>query len=175
MDFMIHLELRETFTFNSWILTSIMSLWTLHVHGPPNQTGWEAPHPRTNTFPLQLGSGFPHRQTPDSQSWYLDIRHKDGEHRNPPGLHPGLSTNLLSNFYRCTVERILTNSITVWFGNCTVQEKKALQRVIKTAQYICGAAFPSLQDIYNARDTKRAHNNMTVWSPGLFVLGSLNY
>ena len=70
----------------------------------------------------------------------------------------GLSTKLLSNFYRCTVESILTNSITVWFGNCTVQERKALQRVIKTAQYICGAAFPSLQDIYKTRVTKRAQN-----------------
>ena len=69
----------------------------------------------------------------------------------------GLSTKLLSNFYRCTVESLLTNSITVWFGNCTVQERKALQRVIKTAQYICGAAPPpSLQDIYNNRVTKRA-------------------
>ena len=70
----------------------------------------------------------------------------------------GLSTKLLSNFYRCTFESILTNSITIWFGNCTVQERKAVQRVIKTAQYICGAAFPSLQDIYNTQVTKRTHN-----------------
>ena len=69
----------------------------------------------------------------------------------------GLSTKLLSNFYRCTVESLLTNSITVWFGNCTVKERKALQRVIKTAQYICGEAFPSLQNIYNTWVTKRAH------------------
>ena len=69
-----------------------------------------------------------------------------------------LSTKLLSKFYKCTVGSTLTNSITVWFGNCKVQERKALQRVIKTAQYICGAAFPSLQDIYNTRVTKRAHN-----------------
>ena len=70
----------------------------------------------------------------------------------------GLSSKLLSNFYRCTVESLLSNSIEVWFGNCTVQVRKAVQRVIKTAQYICGAAFPSLQDIYNTRVTKRAHN-----------------
>ena len=68
----------------------------------------------------------------------------------------GLSSKLLSNFYRCTVESLLCNSITVWFGNCKVQERKALQRVIKTAQYICGAAFPSLQDIYNTRVTNAA-------------------
>ena len=70
----------------------------------------------------------------------------------------GLSTKLLSNFYRCTVESILTNSITEWFGNCTVQDKKAPQHVISTAQYIWGTAFLSLQDIYNTQVTKRAHN-----------------
>ena len=65
----------------------------------------------------------------------------------------GLLAKLFRNFYRCTVESIPTNIITVCFGNCTVQERKAL--VIKTAQhYICGAALLSLQDIYN---TKWAH------------------
>ncbi|KAK3548205.1 hypothetical protein QTP70_005179 [Hemibagrus guttatus] len=70
----------------------------------------------------------------------------------------GMSTEILSNFYRCTVESVITNSITVWHGSCTVQDKKALQRVIKTAQFICGAAFQSLQDIYNTRVIRRAHN-----------------
>ena len=52
----------------------------------------------------------------------------------------------------------------VW--NCTVQERKALQCVIKTAQYICGAALPSHQDIYNTRVTKRAHNiTITLHTP----------
>lgn len=70
----------------------------------------------------------------------------------------GLSSKCLSNFYRCAVESILTNSITVWYGNCTAKDRKALQRVIKTAQFICGAAFPPLQDIFNTRATKKGQN-----------------
>ncbi|KAI4903672.1 hypothetical protein NFI96_008970 [Prochilodus magdalenae] len=56
----------------------------------------------------------------------------------------GMSAQILSNFYRSTIESVLTSSVTVWYGNCTAQDRKALQRVIKTAQSISGAAFPSL-------------------------------
>uniref|UniRef100_A0A0S7ER42 PPUP7203 n=1 Tax=Poeciliopsis prolifica TaxID=188132 RepID=A0A0S7ER42_9TELE len=44
-----------------------------------------------------------------------------------------LSSEILTNFYRCTIESILTNCITVWYGNCSVSDRKALQRVVKTA------------------------------------------
>lgn len=70
----------------------------------------------------------------------------------------GLTSKLRSNFYRCTVESILKNSIIVWNGNSTAQDRKALQHVIKTTQFICGVPFPPLQGIYNARARKRAHN-----------------
>lgn len=36
--------------------------------------------------------------------------------------------------YRGLVESVLTRGITVWYGNTTVKETKALQRIIKTAQ-----------------------------------------
>ncbi|KAI4871731.1 hypothetical protein NFI96_006116 [Prochilodus magdalenae] len=70
----------------------------------------------------------------------------------------GMSAQILSNFYRSTIESVLTSSITVWYGNCTAQDRKALQRVIKFAQSISGAAFPSLQDIYRTRVIRRAHS-----------------
>ena len=31
-----------------------------------------------------------------------------------------LSSQILVNFYRCTIESILTNCVTVWYGNCFV-------------------------------------------------------
>ncbi|KAI5094887.1 protein GUCD1 [Silurus meridionalis] len=43
-----------------------------------------------------------------------------------------LSPEILTSFYRCMIESILTNSITVWYGSFTVCERKALQRVVKT-------------------------------------------
>ncbi|KAK3521917.1 hypothetical protein QTP70_020034, partial [Hemibagrus guttatus] len=39
-----------------------------------------------------------------------------------------LSSTILVNFYRCTIESILTNCITVWYVNCSVANRKALQQ-----------------------------------------------
>lgn len=50
-----------------------------------------------------------------------------------------LSPKILVNFYRCTVESNLTNCTTVWVGGCSMADRKALQRVVKTAQHITGA------------------------------------
>ncbi len=51
----------------------------------------------------------------------------------------------------CTVESILTGCITAWFGNSTAGNRKALQRVVRTARHIVGGELPSLQDIYTRR------------------------
>ncbi|KAK0137921.1 hypothetical protein N1851_025867 [Merluccius polli] len=67
-----------------------------------------------------------------------------------------LSSNILVN--RCTIESILTNCITVWYGNCSVSDRKAIQRVVKTAQCIAGASLPAIEDIYKKRCLKRATN-----------------
>ncbi|KAK3510755.1 hypothetical protein QTP70_021342, partial [Hemibagrus guttatus] len=36
-------------------------------------------------------------------------------------------SSILVNFYRCAIESILTNCITVWYGNCSAADRKALQ------------------------------------------------
>ncbi len=38
--------------------------------------------------------------------------------------------------------------ISVWYGNTTYQDCKALQRGVRLAERISGSALPSLQDIY---------------------------
>ncbi|KAI4871670.1 hypothetical protein NFI96_009023 [Prochilodus magdalenae] len=53
----------------------------------------------------------------------------------------GMDPRILRTFYTCTVESILTGSITTWYGSCTAIERKALQRVVRTAQYITGFSF----------------------------------
>uniref|UniRef100_A0AAZ1XEE6 Alkylated DNA repair protein AlkB homologue 8 N-terminal domain-containing protein n=1 Tax=Oreochromis aureus TaxID=47969 RepID=A0AAZ1XEE6_OREAU len=67
-----------------------------------------------------------------------------------------LSSDILVNFYRCTIDSILTNCITVWYGNCSASDRKALQRIVKTAQRITGAPLPAIKDIYRKRCLKRA-------------------
>ena len=41
----------------------------------------------------------------------------------------GLSPKTLTNFYRCTIESILSGCITTWYGNCTTRNHRSLQRV----------------------------------------------
>ncbi len=68
----------------------------------------------------------------------------------------GMSPSILRSFYTCTVESILTDCITAWFGNSTAGNRKALQRVVRTARHIVGGELPSLQDIYTRRCIRKA-------------------
>ncbi len=68
----------------------------------------------------------------------------------------GMSPSILRSFYSCTVESILTGCITAWFGNSTAVNRKALQRVVRTARHIVGGELPSLQDIYTRQCIRKA-------------------
>jgi hypothetical protein len=58
----------------------------------------------------------------------------------------GLSSKTLTNIYRCTIESILSGCITAWYGNCNSLNRKALQRVVRSAQRITGCKLlPSTQ------------------------------
>ncbi|KAI3361784.1 hypothetical protein L3Q82_002121 [Scortum barcoo] len=63
---------------------------------------------------------------------------------------------IMTTFYRGTIESILTSCITVWGGSYTVHNRKALQRIVRTAERIIGVPLPSLQDLYTTRLTQKA-------------------
>ncbi len=67
-----------------------------------------------------------------------------------------LCQKLLLSFYRSTIESILTYCISVWFAGCSVADKKALERIIKTAEKVIGCPLPSLSDIAHSRILSRA-------------------
>ena len=46
---------------------------------------------------------------------------------------------LLVDFYRATIESILTYGITLWFAACTAGDKLSLQRVVRTAEKVVGS------------------------------------
>ena len=50
--------------------------------------------------------------------------------------------------YSCPIVSILTGCINAWYGNCSASDRRALQRVVRTAQYITGAKLPAIQDLY---------------------------
>ena len=62
-----------------------------------------------------------------------------------------MGPQILKWFYSCTIESNLTGCITAWYGNCSASERKALQWVLRTAQYITGAKLPAIQDLYTRR------------------------
>ena len=68
----------------------------------------------------------------------------------------GLRREILKQFYRATVESVLTFSIIVWYGNLTDRQKQQLSRVVKTASKIVGDELPSLDSIYKERVKVRA-------------------
>jgi hypothetical protein len=61
-------------------------------------------------------------------------------------LRIGMGPQILKRFYSSTIESILTGCITAWYGNCSASDRKALQRVVRTAQCITGAKRPAIQD-----------------------------
>jgi hypothetical protein len=60
----------------------------------------------------------------------------------------GMGPQILENFYSCTIESILTGCITTWYGNYTVLDRNALQRVMPAAKNITGVDLPAIQDLY---------------------------
>jgi hypothetical protein len=53
----------------------------------------------------------------------------------------GMGPQIVKRFYSCNIK-----SITAWYGNCSASNCKALQRVVRMAQYITGDKLPAIQD-----------------------------
>jgi hypothetical protein len=56
-----------------------------------------------------------------------------------------------SKLFSCTIESILTGCFTDWYDNCLASDRKALQEVVRMAQYITYAKLPVIQDFYTRR------------------------
>jgi gmma-aminobutyric acid receptor subunit gamma len=62
-----------------------------------------------------------------------------------------MGPQILKKLYSCTIESILTGCITAWYGNSSASDHKALQRVVRMAQYITGAKLLAIQGLYTRR------------------------
>ena len=67
----------------------------------------------------------------------------------------GMACKGMQQFYQATIESVLTFSITVWYGNSTVQQRMRLDRNVHTASKIVGCSLPPISDIYEARIHRR--------------------
>ena len=68
----------------------------------------------------------------------------------------GLSPKTLTNFYRCTIESVLSACITAWYGKCTARSRRVLQRVVRSAQHITGGKIAALQDTHSTQCHRKA-------------------
>jgi hypothetical protein len=66
----------------------------------------------------------------------------------------GMGPEILKRFYSCNIESI--GCITAWYGNCSASDRKALQRVVRTAQYITGAKLSAIQNLYTRQCQRKA-------------------
>ena len=67
-----------------------------------------------------------------------------------------MGPQILTRFFSCTIDNILTGCTTAWYGNCSASDRKALQRVVRPAQYNTGAKLPVIKDLYTRRCQKKA-------------------
>ncbi len=84
-----------------------------------------------------------------------------------------LPLRTLKNFYTCTIESVLSGSITNWMGYATKRDRLALRRVVRSAERIIRTALPNLQDIYSSRCRTRARriiSDLNHPNNGLFSL-----
>ncbi|XP_064828757.1 thiamine transporter 1-like [Oncorhynchus masou masou] len=68
----------------------------------------------------------------------------------------GLAPKTFIKFYTCTIENILSGCIPAWHANCTVHNRRALQKVVQSAKCITGGTRPALSDIYSTRCHRKA-------------------
>src|SRR4029434_11066601 len=94
-------------------------IWYMHTYSPHKHT-----HPRTHPHMHARMRTHTHRHTPThTRLHFLKVLVKNN-----------LECKLLMAFYRTTIESVLTYCISAWYSGCTAADKRALQRVINTAQ-----------------------------------------
>ena len=62
----------------------------------------------------------------------------------------GMSSTTFTNFYRCTIESILSGCITAWYGSSSAQDRKELQKVVIVAHSITQTSLPSIDSVYTS-------------------------
>ena len=62
---------------------------------------------------------------------------------------------ILIQLYRAVIERVLTFSITVWYGSASVHDKNLLDGIVGVASKLTGCELPSLESLYITRTQRK--------------------
>ncbi len=92
----------------------------------------------------------------------MDYTHSDSGQESQAKTVPSATaeeiqglTSYPENFLFRGHRKCIDSTISVWYGNSSNQDCKALQRVVRLAERISGSTLPSLQDIYLKRCKSR--------------------
>ena len=67
-----------------------------------------------------------------------------------------ISPKIRTQFYRATIESVLTSSITVWYVASSAHTKQRLERIVRTARRLTGQEQSPVSVLHDARVRKRA-------------------
>lgn len=68
-----------------------------------------------------------------------------------------LEKKLLTFFYCCSIESVLTYCISMWFSSFTTAHKKSIKRIMNMAQKVIGHSLFSLEDLYSTHSLRSAY------------------
>ena len=69
-----------------------------------------------------------------------------------------LSSKIMEQFYRATIESIMCFSISVWYSGANAKDTAQLERIVKQASRVVGCDLPSIASLYDTRLVRRARS-----------------
>ena len=72
----------------------------------------------------------------------------------------GVNNHILLTFYTAIIEKIVSQSITVWYTRASQEDLTKLNSIIRTSEKIVGFKLPSLQFIFESTMEKNTSNIM---------------
>ena len=64
--------------------------------------------------------------------------------------------SILSSFYRCFIESVLTFGSVCWYGGLNVKNKNVFDRVVKVCGKVIGEKQKSMSELYECRVVQKA-------------------
>ncbi|KAJ8417902.1 hypothetical protein AAFF_G00227450 [Aldrovandia affinis] len=69
---------------------------------------------------------------------------------------PRINSEILTTFYTCRIESVLTFPFLAWYGGLSQSNKNILRRIINLGSKLCGQPCRGLQGLYDSRATNKA-------------------
>ena len=69
--------------------------------------------------------------------------------------------SILVNFYRATIESVLTFAVITWYGGLGEEDRRKFENIVCTCSRIVGSELPSIESLYISKMEKKMDNIMS--------------